>query len=427
MCIRDRSIAGVLAVQAWLSRIRRRDPNEIPNTLRASVEWASLMGALNTILAAMKALDEDRQQDCLELLGGLSRRIPNEIAAEADYIRARALMETRSEVDRHSALELLRSWDELEESEHELSTRLQMQQLYALSMEMDKTDGLSLERRITRRLQRRIAIDRTAEDAIARLERTSPSLHPPGIAMPQVRDAAIHFGDSSEGLPVRQPVELYKSLVTLVAQEIANARYSDAVVTAGRLGALIGRYPERSFPRADFARSNMVLAQFRNGDIDERAAAAAQNELVESGSSVDDPFYPQSNLAIFLALNGEIPRALAIVSELQALLKGRALPEPSMSYLLAANETCLRYCQDPTQVSLESWDVLGEEIERIPYPAKDAYVDRHRLLRAIFESEELLHPMQFDGRIHELSPTLHGPLWDHIGHGFWLTAVELWH
>lgn len=204
---------------------------------------------------------------CLAALDKLPLDIPKSLQAESDFVRISALLATRNESDRYAAYDLSKEWISYWEDEAEIGVRFALSRLYAQTHLEDKSTCQKTERQIIRFLSARIAHDPSARDQIYRLQRCAGSLYLPEIAIDRVAEAATYFAPR-EGMSLSpDPLEYYRCLVNLGAQQIAGARYEDADNSHNRLYDVIDAYGADFFPRPEYAQNNRILAKYRLGQI----------------------------------------------------------------------------------------------------------------------------------------------------------------
>jgi tetratricopeptide (TPR) repeat protein len=419
--------AGALGIQAALQEEREGRPwrSLAPQVLQA-IAGAGLNEVADRFATAQHHLDGYRYKECLETLSRLPRNQPKNLSAEADYLQATCLMATRSEDDRASALAILDAWSGYEEEEPELGIRLMQLQLYGLAMLQDKTDGVRLENRIKHTLSVRSGHDMAAEDALYTMDRCSGSLHKPEYAVQRTQDAADHFGPVADHTLVRRPVEYYRALTNLGANLIVTAQYERARTVHADLQALIAGHEPGAFPRLDYAHMNTLLADHRAGVATIEEAVERQREVVASHEVPGDPFYVENALAVYLGLAGRHAEALEIFDRLLSELMQRRNPEPSMEYLLRANRAALCFVDDDSTATQAEWSDLRDLVVAIPYATQPYLVRRHELLGEVVAAGTSLTARELDECLIAGLPPQFGPLWDHVGRGFWLPEIEWW-
>jgi hypothetical protein len=421
----DDRAAAVLAGLATLQRARHGlDPDGLPAYARSALEAGGLAHAVESLRLAMEARDRGDLVGCVELLDALPH-LPKPLTAEADVLRAGCLVESRNEIDRLRAVALLSAWDGYEDEEPELGLRLLNEKLYALSLDLDQSAARGLELRIRDVLLARNEFDPAANDALHVHDRCSGRLEPPEKSLTRVRRAAAFFAPPSEDLPARRPIELYWALSNLVAKQITNVRYIEAVETSTRLERLIDEYADRTFPRLDFPRSNAILAGYRAGVLAADEARLRQGDLVRSLGVADDPFYAENALAVYELLSGRSTDALARFASLHDRLSRREQPVASLAYLIGANGCAARFVTGDHDGARREWAPLAECADRIPYAIRPFLTTRHRLLEEVMATDRPLSAVEFDVCLLERPEV--GPQWDQLGRGFRMPEVEWWH
>jgi hypothetical protein len=421
----DGAAAVLAALAAWQRARHGLNPAGLPAYARSALEASPLGRTIETMRLAMQARNHGDQAGCIELLDALPH-LPKPLTAEVDILRVGCLVESRNEIDRLRAIELLEAWDGYEDEEPELGLRLLNEKLYGLSLDIDQSAARSLELRMRNVLLARNEFDPAANEVMYVQDRCSGRLDPPEKSLRRVRRAVGFFSPPAADLPARRPIELYWALSNLVAKQITNVHYSEAVNTSVRLERLIDDYADGTFPRLDFAVSNAILARYRAGVFGTEEARARQDDLVRSIHATDDSFYAENALAVYELLSGRPADALARFSSLRDRLDRRERPVASLTYLIGANWCAARFVTGDRDAARNDWSVLTEVVDQIPYAIRPFLTLRHRLLADVMATADRpLSASDFDECL--LKRPEVGPQWDQLGRGFRLPEVEWWH
>lgn len=384
-----------------------------------------MTGVVDTFGMALAELNKSDAARCTAMLDGLPHALPRSLAAEADYLRAACLANTRSTVDREAAVDLLESWAGYEAEEPELGIRLMQMRLFALTLRVDKAPGKALEGQIRQALLDRGDLDEAAHDAMYTLDRCAASLHEPETALIRTREASEHFGLPADSTILRRPGEYFRCLVNLGAELLINAHYAEARELHTQLDALVSEYAPGTFPRLDYPGTNGVLADYRAGEVNLEGALRRQREVVGEHRVDADPFYVENALAVYLTLSGAFEEALDLFQSLEEQLNGMQQPEASTFYIIAANKAANRYVSGDHEEAHSLWKDLSELVVQIPYATRRYYVLRHELLDEVMRSGDATLPGEFDRCL--LSSKRLGRSWDQLGRGFRLPEIEWWH
>lgn len=421
------SEAAALAVQASLARLRNGESwDGISEEALDALMAGGHTKVVELFVKASRQIEQDEYSECLKTLGRLPRALPEALLAEADYIRAKCLMSTRSTEDRTVGRSLLAGWSGFEDKEAEVGVRLMVQHLFGLTMLHDKTAGRALESRIKTVLRERARFDATAEDAMYTLDRCAPSLYEPEVALIRVTEAAAFFRPETPESVVRKPLDHYLSLVNLAAEQVVNARFKEAFRTSSELEKLVDAFAPGTFPRLDYPMGTALIAEFRLGHVSAAEAAAHQRRIVADQGVPGDPFYPMNALAVYLALDGQFDEGVEILDDLLRKLQRRRSPEPSMVYLLRSNRVVTQYVSGSRDGLVEEWSEIEKLADQIPYPVQRFYMRRHELLAEVIEDGQPFTPHDFDRCLLDGDRLELGPMWEQMGRAFRLAEVEWW-
>jgi hypothetical protein len=415
-----------LAVHAALGLQREgRSWHDLPAYALSAIEEGGMTSVVEMFAVALAQLNQSDLSACTATLDRLPHTLARSVAAEADYLRATCLANTRSTVDREAAVALLESWAGYEAQEPELGVRLMQLHLFALTLTVDKAPGRALEGQIRQALMDRGDFDEAAHDAMYTLDRCAASLHEPETALIRTREATQHFGLSAERTVLRRPAEYFRCLVNLGAELLINAYYDDAREVHAQLAALVADYAPGTFPRLDYPGTNGVLADYRAGAIDLVEAVRRQREVVVEHRVMADPFYVENALAVYLTLAGSGAAALDILDRLREQLSSMQRPEASTLYIIAANWCVTRYVMGDCEAAHAEWVRLSDLVVQIPYATRKYYLERHQLLEEVMRSRRATSPAEFDECL--LGTSRFGRLWDQLGRGLRLPEIEWWH
>jgi hypothetical protein len=418
--------AAALSVQAGIQRLR-----DGLDWRGLSDEVLSALGPYHDVMVrfdhAYRRLNEYRYTDCLDALSGLPHNLPRSLLAEAAYARATCLMVTRNEDDRRQARALLEGWKGWYETEEaELGTRMMQLLAYAYSMLVDKTAGLALEASLRRFLADRARYDDAAEDSLYTLDRCAGRFHVPERAVLAGRDAVNHFAPASKHGTPKRPIEYYRSLVNLSANLMVCSRHEEAMEVHAAIDRLIAGFESDTFPRQDYCSMNKLLSEFRLGRLDANEAAARQSVIADTHAVEGDLYYVRNALAVYTALAGDLIAASDILRELERRLEDIAEPSPSIEYTVSANLACVRFVMGDADAAFTAWRRLSGVLGRVPYVIVPYLQRRHELLSSVMATGGTFTAPEFDQVLLNSHPHEIGPLWQQLGHGFWLPEIEWW-
>jgi hypothetical protein len=423
------AMAAVLGVQAALQKQREGlNWRELPSVVIDAVDGADLIPIVETFERSLERLDQTQFEECLATLATLRHGLDKRLRAEADYLRAKCLMTTRSMRDCKEGVALLEPWSDYVQEEPELGVRLMQQLLFGLSLESDKTPGRALETRIKQALSESVSFDTASEDAMYTLDRCSESLYEPDVGLIKIAEATRHFRPQAGQSLARRPMEYYRSLVNYGASLLTNAKYEEASDVYIEVNQLVESYPRGTFPRLDYPMTNELLVKYRLGEVSAEDAVRRQREVIDEHLVAGDPFYAENALAVYLALTGSHGDAEEVYERLDARLSIRKEPEVSMLYLIRANRCSVRFVggSDATAVAHE-WSNLDPVVRAIPYVKGRYLIPRHEMLGAVIEEQRKMSAQEFDECLILAGPNEFGRMWNQLGRGFRMPEIHWWH
>ena len=365
---------------------------------------------------------------CLAALNTLPLDVPKSLQAEANFVRMSALLATRKESDRREAYELSNEWEAYWNEEADIGVRIALRRLYAQTHLEDKATSQKTERQIIRFLSARLEFDPSARDQIYRIQRSAGSLYLPEVAIGRVSAAADHFAPA-EGMSLSSdPLEYYRCLVNLGAQQISGAKYEASEGTYQRLNDLIDDYGPDFFPRTEYARNNMVLGKYRLNHIAANDALEIISSIIESIPTNLDPYYLLNSKAVFATLAGEYDVAAACFDILNGKVHKPDLTtlEPNMVYLIRSNYAGFLHVSGQTEAGRELWASLSPLVEKIPYTPVTYFKTKHTLMQSAFEDVQSGDGVAWDTYLTSACRREVGPCWDNYGRGFRMPEIEFW-
>lgn len=420
--------AAVFGVQSALQKQREGlDWRELPSAVVDAVERADLVPVVKTFQRSLEQLDQSQFEECLATLATLRHGLDKRLRAEADYLRAKCLMTTRSMRDCKEGVALLQPWSDYVQEEPELGVRLMQQLLFGLSLETDKAPGRMLETRMKQVLSESVSFDMASEDAMYTLDRCSESLYEPDVGLIKIAEATRHFRPHAGQSLARRPMEYYRSLVNYGASLLTNARYDEADGVYVELNQLVESYPGGTFPRLDYPKTNELLVKYRLGEVGAEDAVRRQREVIKEHLVAGDPFYAENALAVYLSLAGSHSDAEEVYERLDARLSIRKEPEVSMLYLIRANRCSVRFVMGSDDTVADEWNNLEPVVRAIPYVKGRFLIRRHEMLTTVIEEQREMSAREFDECLILAGPNEFGRVWNQLGRGFRMPEIHWWH
>lgn len=418
--------AANFALQALISAHRNgQDRSALRPIVLAALSKSTLAQVGEDMVAAIYQIDAANPDAAIRILSTLPHSAPVAIKAEADLLRASALLLTRSGTDRRRALSILERWSSANLGEPDLEARLLRAQFYGRALELDKGAALALEDQLRTLLELRAAVDPSAIDDLYILDRCAAAVHEPEVARPNVQRAVDHFAPGGSET-IRRPTQYYFALTNLAAEHILIGEFEQAREVFNVINRLVEDFEPGTFKKLEFALSNQLLAEFRLGIVDSTTAAQRQNEIVSAHASEDDPFYPGNAWAVYEAFSGKMERSIEILDSLLETLSSRRHPEASMLYVLRANRAAIRFVGGDREGVLEEWHRLSAVVREITYPIAGFYIRRHDLLLDVISEGNVWTMQSFDTCLTADRRSEIGPQWEQLGRGFRLPEVMWW-
>jgi hypothetical protein len=222
-------------------------------------------------------------------------------------------------------------------------------------------------------------------------------------------------------------VEYYRCLNNYCAELVSNAEYELAVIAHRELEGFIAAYAPGTFPRLDFPAMNGLLAGFRSGLVSVDDAVRRQERIVDELAPAPDRFYAENGLAVYLALAGRYERSIAVLDRIdETLRQTRAMPDPSMVYMIRANRCVVRSLAGDTEGVADEWADLTPVVNSITYMLQPYLARRHELLHSFLRRDVVTSTEEFDRCVVRAYPEEFGKLWDNYGRALRIAVVQFW-
>jgi hypothetical protein len=349
--------------------------------------------------------------------------VPNQLAAERDYMLARLLLLVRTRASHERALALLSDHAPLREEEPELWARVEELKIVILSYL-----GMISEARQTESVLRAFYQERARFDPLApigenRLRRKAESIHAPRIANDRLRRALAFFDPAGDGTAPRDAVEYVLTLNNLGSNELVIGNLETAYRHLTRCFDFIQRAGKLVVRRSELIVSNLVIAHhLLHGQtlplLDDLKTLTDDVDVLSS-----DGCLVRSNIGALFIENDKIQEGVDILEVAANTIEKIAGFSSYSSYFLFSNLAVARWLAggDP-QSALRRAQIATDTIESDiqPYAAKRLQIIEQALDTA--PARSLAHVQEeFDKR----GPQI-GEGWTLYGRPMGLSDLQFW-
>lgn len=412
--------------QATLAARREYRSHSDPGDLATATGWADVRRFLDRMLLALDAYDDQRITDGLEVVDGIEAFLPELLIAERDYLRAVLLLALPSVKSYDQARLLLQRWSKLADRETELWARMAQSLIVAQAQTDHIEEARRLEAQITAKYWERRQIDPWALHALNVLRRRSECLHSLPTATQRLESAVAYFGPATKDSLPRHPIQYYYTLTNLTGNQLAGARFDEALTSALLLEKLISRHPSLPWPAPEVAANNAVLARYLAEDLDIATARDLLLKVTSNSNEAGDRILLQNNCAVLSIHAGELSEARATLQLSRRSLIESEEPDQYHAYFVNNNLAGLLALSGEIEQAQQMMDVC-KSAAKCFYPAISATIMRRQELigEAINEAPNL-SVQEFDTYLIRKYGMQVGPQWSFYGRGFLLTDIQYW-
>jgi hypothetical protein len=413
------------AQAALAARREYRSPSD-PGDLATATGWADVRRFLDRMLLALDAYDDQRITEGLDIVDGIEAFLPEPLIAERDYLRGVLLLALPSVRSYDQARLLLQRWSKLADRETELWARMAQSLMVAQAQTDHIEEARRLEAQLTAKYWERRQIDPWALHALNVLRRRSECLHSLPTATQRLESAIAYFGPATKDSVPRHPLQYYYTLTNLIGNQLAGARFGEALTSALLLEELIGRSPSLSWPAPEVAANNAVLARYLAEDLDVATARELLLKVTSNSNEAGDRILLQNNCAILSIHAGQLSEARATLQRSRLSLLESDEPDQYHEYFVNNNLAGLLALTGDIEQAQQLMDLCKEAAKSF-YPAISATIMRRQELigEAINEAANL-SVQEFDTYLIRKYGMQVGPQWSFYGRGFLLSDIQYW-
>jgi hypothetical protein len=189
----------------------------------------------------------------------------------------------------------------------------------------------------------RSEFDVNAQYGLNVLRRKASILHSSEMACERTEKSIEYFG--YELLPgvYRSPIQYYMALVNHSGNLISAGKPNAAYEFIQKSLSLETLYSELTFPRMEVAINNCVLSGYLSKNLKADECLGLYDMLFTKLEGVEDRILLRNNYNIFLALNNNLPKALANSNDLMNVLHSASRKDNYYSYFVGVNHACFNF------------------------------------------------------------------------------------
>lgn len=423
----DRERAREMVALAGVAQIRRGVP--LARALhRAETQFPDdqdLVAFLEVIAAGYRAVAGG---DFASERPNLRVPLPNEttaMAAERNYLAAIFSLGLQTIAGADDARLVLSAWASKLRSEIELQLRFYvlLQQAQVLSERFD--EARATEVLLEQKLSSRAPYDADAAAMIQIQNRRAGGIVEPQAAARQIR-ASVKFFRRGSGDPLRDSLELFRSLTNLSAIEIRLDRNEDAYGHALEAEEIAVEALDVGH-RLDVLASNLVLAGQRSGALSLAEAIERQLLVVNRPAEFEDNFIERCNLASYYLLDGRDEDAEREIARLDRQKDEEEIDETYLVYYSSALGVALAVVLGDVEEAMRRHRQMEKFVKSLRWPSSPYVRRRHRLLGDLIPGlDPKLPRFALDMALVLDAGDGAGPAWTYYGRLFPCCELSFW-
>ena len=413
------------AQAALAARREYRSPSD-PGDFVTATGWADVRRFLDRMRLAADAYDDQRIAEGLEIVDGIEAFLPEVLIAERDYLRAVLLLALPSIRSYDQARLLLERWVKLADRETELWARMAQSLIVAQAQTDHIDEARRLEAQLTANYWERRQIDPWALHALNVLRRRSECLHSLPTATQRLESAIAYFGPATTDSVPRHPIQYYYTLTNLIGNQLAGARFDQALTSALLLEELISRNPSLPWPGPEVAANNAILARYLAGDLEVSTARELLLKVTTNSNEAGDRILLQNNCAVLSIHAGELSEAKATLELSRLSLLESQEPDQYHEYFVNNNLAALLALNGEIEQAQHLMDICNEAAKHF-YPAISATIlRRQELIDEALNEASNLSVQELDTYLIRKHGMQVGPQWSFYGRVFLLSDIQYW-
>lgn len=276
------------------------------------------------------------------------------------------------------------------------------------------------EKQLYQYLQPRISYDENAKTTLYIIKRKSNCMHECIIAERQIKESVDYFKPLPGNTAALNPIQYLMSLANHSGILIECGRFCEALKEVEKAYDFIKINPMTVFPRLQIVDNNFLIALYLEKHTLKKDVLNSYKKLVNLSENADNIFII-SNYCSFLAINGEIENAYAL------LLKSRnqALNNSETFYEISVENNIL-ILELYKKNYIEAQSILNRLVETTNGIIDESYYKKK------YELLQLAIDQQIDITIDNIDTFLfeycshYQEAWSYWGHSFDFTALYYW-
>lgn len=243
------------------------------------------------------------------------------------------------------------------------------------------------------------------------------------IAFPRVEQALQYFTPSdSTNIHLRN---YYLALVNQAGNLTVMGRAADGFARAEEAKRLLLCFPDIHFAKQEVLINNYVLSGYLSGRLNYNEALAELAPYQGKLGNYADELLINNSIAAFLALKGDISKAVKISESLYAYITLREDNDPYYSYFLLNNYAIISCIAKSLRPAL---DILEEVTNIIPLSRERQYfIHRNKLIKGLIKNN-FFNELPNNWNVHLITSSPHavGPCWNFWGRLLLFSELQVW-
>lgn len=376
---------------------------------------------------------EGNYNDALNSLFVLGDIYPKEFLAEKEILCSYCYTKKLDPNYRTNGLEKLRYFALIENCNYErdIYERV-LVRLMILYVHLGDTENANnIEKKVVDSLKIRFNHDAAARSRFYTLNRISNAIYSCEISVNKMKEAVDYFGINYKAGGLWKDIkQFYLSKVNYAGALCLNGKFKESYKKNEELLALYQKFPDYPFPRPNILLNNYLISAYLSNQITVNECVSAYKDFVSALPVTAERLFYISNYSIFLALSGNLKKALILINQEGDLQNAKNDKERIYNYRVALNSAVYNYLLGNKHNALDIICKLKEQMEA--YPSKgDFQYDFFRVSKILSLITDItdfteISSVEWENILLKESNEFQTTAWNYYGKGFVFTVVFNW-
>lgn len=299
--------------------------------------------------------------------------------------------------------------------------------LYVHVGDLDK--ALLIEQQIIQSLESRFDHDDTAQARYHTLNRIANSLYGCEISANKMKKSVGYFGvNYKTGGLWRDIKQYYLAQINYAGAQCLNGQFEDSSNINEEVLKLFQKFPNYPFPRINILLNNYLVSGYLSNRITIHECLKSYEEIIAPLHKYADRLFYISNYSIFLALSGQLQKAIECLHKESLLQNTNEDKEQLYNYRVALNQGVYYYLLGQKEKAIELLVSLEKQLDPLNKDGDSKYDYRRvqKIITYITGSNTCESPTEWENMFLSDTHEFQSSAWNYYGKGFAFTLTFNW-